>query len=74
MPSSGSICTCIGCQGDYCTCPLKLSIALDFVYAVRERARRCNCKALKRILPISFCKVKKREVSLESPNDVEAED
>ena len=74
MSSSRSSCTCITCQVDYCTCSLKLTRALDFVYAVRERAKRCTYKSLNQVLPISFCKYKKGEVSVESLNDSDVED
>ena len=74
MSFFGSFCTCIDCQVDYCTYPLKLTRALDFVYAVWEKAKRCKCKSLKRVLPISFCKYKNGEVSVESLNSSDVED
>ena len=74
MSSFHSLCTCKGCQVDHYTCLLKLTKALDFVYALYERAKRCKCKSLKQILSISFCKYGKREVSLESLNNSDVHD
>ena len=74
MSSSRNSCTCISCQVDYCTCPLKLTRELDFVYVVRERAKKCKCKSLKRVILISFCKYRTGEVSVESLNDSDVED